>query len=142
MSRTFSEGADAHWSPCPMTCGFFSGKSTGMLLLGVILGTVFVSKHTSSSLCPTLPVWPHTVPPSVLTCFPLNPPPSIPPASLCPRTHPDNACRERLGLLKPEIGQILREPLVLGHCWERQARLLPGRGVQESLLALSLVPRK
>lgn len=26
---------------------------------------MFVSKHTSSSLCPTLPVWPHTVPPFV-----------------------------------------------------------------------------
>lgn len=49
---------------------------------GWILGTVFVSKHTLSLLCPTLSAWPQCHP-LCLTCFPLNPP-GIPPASPAP----------------------------------------------------------
>lgn len=67
MSSTFSEGVGAHAliGLLALACGFFSGRSTGTPPMGGILGTVFVSKHTSSLLCPTLPAWPHTMPPSV-----------------------------------------------------------------------------
>lgn len=77
---------------------------------GWILGTVFVSKHTLSLLSHSVSV--ASVPPSVSHL--LSPKSPWHPTCLpCPRTHPDNTCRECLGLSEPEIRQILREPLVL-----------------------------
>lgn len=106
---------------------------------GVDFGdSVFVQTHIVIALSHSVGV--ASVPPSVSHL--LSPKSPWHPTCLpCPRTHPDNTCGGCLGLSEPEIRQIIREPLVLGHCWERQARLFPGRGVQESRLALSLVPR-
>lgn len=72
MSRTFSKGAGAHAliGLLALACGFFSGRSTGTPLMGGILGTVFVSKHTSSFLCPTAGMASHNTTLCVSLAFP------------------------------------------------------------------------
>lgn len=79
----FSEGADAHWSPCCVVCGFLSGRSTGTVLGEDFGDSVCVQTHIVIALSRSAGVASHRATLCVLTCFPLNPP-GIPPASPTP----------------------------------------------------------
>lgn len=80
MSRTFSEGADAHWSPCPGMWILLWQEHRNTPAGGGFWGQCLcphIHRHRSVPLCLT------QCHPLCLTCFPQNPP-GIPPAPLAP----------------------------------------------------------
>lgn len=136
MPRTISWGAGtcALAGLPALACRFISIRSTGTPQQGGFWGqerVVLMSKHTTSSLCPLLPARHHVRPALHPACLP--PAPHLPPPA--PGTHPGNVCWERQGLLEPEVGQFLGEPLVLDHCCRLQVGPLPCRWRGAGLLA-------
>lgn len=80
MSRTFSEGADAHWSPCPGMWILLWQEHRDTPAGGGFWGQCLcprTHRHRSVPLCLT------QCHPLCLTCFPQNPP-GIPPAPPAP----------------------------------------------------------
>lgn len=95
MSEIFSEGADARWSPCPGMWILLWQEHRDTPAGGGFWGQCLcpnTHRHRSVPLCRCGLTQCH---PLCLTCCPLNPP-GTPPASPCPRTHP-NTCRECWG---------------------------------------------